>query len=296
MVILKKSLILIIILICIFYNTGCAVQTETITDQEKESEDMVIKISPDEAVQYAEDYLTKLLESEKNAGYLDSYEIIETVYEEHFVGIKPQWYNVYCVYRADYGSNNHTVYSACLEKKFMYETNSESSEAILTTVHYRIMDEQYYATYSYPTDVPYSPQIMKNDAEGKTIEQLSKELIAMFMENLSQFDEKRTFSLTGYDGIEVDRVIETKGVEWENNYWYEGQDVLPEGAVNCWVISGLYKWKYIGYIDVYGSRGNAFEENSADHWNNSVFQDAAFFIVEWPEHYSLYTNRTLPLL
>ena len=87
----------------------------------------------------------------------------------------------------------------------------------LTTTSWEILSEKRNAKYEYPSMVEFSPQILKKDAENKTIEQISEELISLFMQHISTYNGESTFRLTGYENVKVN-AAETKGKAWKENY------------------------------------------------------------------------------
>ena len=226
----------------------------------QKDEELTNKVVPTEATDFVNSHMSEVLEKEISDGNLADYKLIETTYEEHFKGTHEQWYNVSCTYEADFGTKKDVVYSATVEKKFLYEYAEGNSEPTLTTTSWKILSEERNAKYDYPSMVEFSPQILKKDAENKTIEQISEELISLFMQHISTYNGESTFRLTEYENIKVN-VAETKGKAWKENYWYSGDDLLPEGAVKCWQVTAWYKWNYVAM---------------------------------YPEYYALYTDRTLP--
>lgn len=87
----------------------------------------------------------------------------------------------------------------------------------LTTTSWEILSEKRNAKYEYPSMVEFSPQILKKDAENKTIEQISEELISLFMQHISTYNGESTFRLTEYENVKVN-AAETKGKAWKENY------------------------------------------------------------------------------
>lgn len=243
----------------------------------------------DKMVREVKEYMTELLEEEVEDGYLSEYEFIDIHCVEKGSEENPDGaaYNVVCQFGVTYAGDDKPMLEMEIERLFLVEEEEDDLE-ITEYDTWSIL--RGHVSGRDNVDISYVPVIEKSEVKGKTVEEISSMLISDFLNALCTPDDDRTYRVTEFDDLKVNSVIDARSTEFEKSiYWSE--DIIPEGAVTCWIPEATFEWDYVGYMGSYGYRGNAFLGDDDSIENG--FQDSWFVVVEWDDRYELYTNVTV---